>query len=312
MEAAIQEACKHDNPALMSEELARLAAQDPHSLRKHLNSALETAVYRSAVNVMTDLISRGADVGNVCSLLEVEPNRSSSQILEVLKVLVAHGWDINQPLPGGRRSTPIMWSFVYDKDLVAWCLKHGAAVHIGDLPAPGPRSDHLRSPTILEHTAGYGTVQTFQLLRGRGAPLGTRALQEAVDKATYPGQTEHVEGLTGQALAKTHTERLAMVRYLVEVVKLDVDTSDKLDGSGRHISGRLGPPIAYAFGTWSDTRDNTELVMYLVSRGADATLALDSAKALNLERTIQALEDWKSKPRSRDTRWSLSRLWRRH
>lgn len=68
-------------------------------------------------------------------------------------------------------------------------------------------------------------------------------LQTAFVMATHPGHDgeihgEALEGLTDRARAKTHTERLAMVRHLVEVVKLDVNASDGRDYSGKTIPAR--------------------------------------------------------------------------
>lgn len=67
---------------------------------------------------MTDLISRRADVRLVWSLYDTE-TKYSSQILEILEILVAHDWDINQPICTSRRPVRIMWSLVLDRDLLA-------------------------------------------------------------------------------------------------------------------------------------------------------------------------------------------------
>lgn len=335
---AIVEACKDDDPALVSQKLEDLTAiygsrtvWDRLSNANRLDEALNTAVYLGAVKVMSDLISRGADIHLVRGF-QVTKSLSSSQTIEVLKVLVAHSWGINQ---SNDRSPGIMWSFVDDGDLLGWCLANGASLRVGDTPTLRPRSDWRRSDTILERTASCGIIQTFEFLRKRGAPVGTRALQAAVQAATVT-QPRHdrevhgeaLENLTGRARAKTYTERFAMVRHLVEVVKLDVNASDILDSNGKRINGRWGTPLEYIFeGGLHLVRDNTDLIMYLVGRGADATMALDwldwcraadpaivprgtEIGADRLEHTIRALEDWMARPKP--SRWRLSEIWRRY
>ena len=289
---------KTDNPALLTEALAQWSAQDSHFT---LDSALREAVSSSAPLVLTELMSRGGDVRRLGEYHVSTADRSSDKIIEVLEILVANGWDMNQRNVSGsnvHKSKPVLWSFVNNEDVLMWCLEHGASVHARGEAVPTPSNDRLRCPTILEKAAGYGTVRTFELLRERGAPLGTRPLQEAVETATFPAHSQHC----------SHSERMAMVRHLVGTLNLDVNASDEFgEQPGRSIPGRWGTAIDYAFGPWSLGRDNTDLVMYLVDHGADATRALGYARADNLEQTILALEAWMSRPKRR--RWSFKRLY---
>lgn len=289
IDKSLREAIVADDTALCSDALAQLSTKDPCNQQELLNESMREAVQLTAPLVLSEVISRGGDIRKVDQRCVPHHTRSPRKIIQVLGLLVAHGWDINQCNGSGARartSTPAMWSFVTDVDIVKWCLDHGASVHARGEAEPTPASDWLRCPTILEETAGYGTVQTFELLRQRGAPLGTRPLQAAVETATHPAQSQNC----------SHAERMAMVRHLVETLKLDVNASDEFGVDGRRIPGRCGTVLDYAFGPWSLGRDNTELVMYLVRHGADVTDALGYAKADGLERTVLSLEAWMSRP----------------
>lgn len=66
---------------------------------------------------------------------------------------------------------------VRDADMLKWCVEHGASVHL-DI-TPSERSERSYDE-VLESVAAYGSISTFEFLRGEGAPLGMRALHLAV------------------------------------------------------------------------------------------------------------------------------------
>lgn len=301
----LREACETDDSALIFDAVADLAAASPNDLQQELAIALNGAVRSAATHIITGLISRGAPVGAVdpscfAGIAHAADGgeRSSNKIIEVLEILLSNGWDINRrDMKGPTESlrTPAMWWLVYDRQLVEWCLAHGASVHAKGQEPPEHSTDWHRCLTVLEQAAGNSTVPIFELLRARGAPLGTRTLQQACETASYQGLSEDTHDdpdLTDCERAHRRVERLRMVYHLVDELKLDVQASDEFGKNGRIIPGRLGTGLDYALHTAAPTYDNTELVMFLVRRGADACEALRASEADNVVKTVQALKAW--------------------
>lgn len=174
---------------------------------------------------------------------------------EVLEILVAHGWDINTG-----DDWPLLWSVVQWPDLIRWCLDHGAQVDVPDTPPTVNGNVESRSGvphgTILSMAASFGSVETFELLRAKGAPLDPSPLHCAVEKAT---QTAPKGG------CEPGPFYMNMIRHLVDVVKLDVNAV-------QHKLGRsCNTPLCIAAGRPTD-QNFRELISFLLDRGADPYL----------------------------------------
>ena len=130
--------------------------------------------------------------------------------------------------------------------LIQWCLDHGAHVTY-------PESDSAPTPPVLEIVAKRGTLDTFKLLREKGAPLGKRTLHRATEAAAYADTPEKLD------------QRLKMVRFLVEEVGLDVNAMDE---EGR--PNFYGTPINYA----AHASGGKEVVEYLLDVSSSKSLTL--------------------------------------
>jgi hypothetical protein len=239
----------------------------------------------------------GADVAALSASDIMANDDMAKPSQEILEILVAHGWDINTQGPGKITSWPLLWYVVEYPDLVRWCLDHGARVDIPDNPPQVKDGVQSRTgvprPTILGMAASSGSVETFELLRAKGAPLDPRTLHRAVEQATILAPKE------GSEPGSFYTHRMDMVRHLVDVVKLDVNAvQHKL---GRQCSTPLcivaGRPTNQIF---------RELVYFLLDRGADPNLncktqvdtnwpsAIACAQSCGNMRFLQAVKDWQA------------------
>lgn len=264
---------------------------------------LEHAIKNSATKVLSSLIEKyGADVRHLPSWTAAGEGNTS---VEILEVLLAHGWEINHH---SRTSTmydayPFLWHAVADVDMVAWCLKHGAKVHPKDL-AP-IRFDIVDSTNttfdnLLENCAVRGSVPSFDLLLSNKAPLGWRPLHLAIEAATVfggdPSQQEeghHVEEAPTTARRRAaYSERLAMVRHLVDVVGLDVNALDSPAGT-RMLPTRLGTPLCYVSGAPAMDKNTRELTWFLLDSGADPDPALKLAELCGHPTFLQDFLEWK-------------------
>jgi len=129
---------------------------------------------------------------------------------------MAHGWDINSYGIHGTYSEPLLWKVLSHPELVKSCLYHGARVDLDDPENGGPRP-------ILERAAVHGNVETFELLRSRGAPLSPRVLPMVVRAADdYVAMDSDSPSLASERRAR-YEMSLNMVRHLIDVVGLDVN-----------------------------------------------------------------------------------------
>jgi hypothetical protein len=136
--------------------------------------------------VITKLIEHGASVKNLNPATAVGGYRTSKDTLELL---LAYGWDIDTRRSGScPDAQPFLWHMVYGGDKGSWSLEHSASVHPKDQE---PLRDDIitasqRScPPILEKAAAWSSVDIFELLRSRGAPLRWRSLHLAIESATF-------------------------------------------------------------------------------------------------------------------------------
>ena len=85
-----------------------------------------------------------------------------------------------------------------------------------------PQAPYDRRPSsILEKAAQCATIATFELLRAKGAPVTERAMFLAVESAAaYACKKDRPED-DGYDYDIECLQRLDMVRYLADVLKLD-------------------------------------------------------------------------------------------
>lgn len=252
------DACRADNAPLMEHTIAALEAHaNPHyTVQDLLDKNLRRAAAQGRLNVLRYVLERGADVSKVgpFTLLATEDMAKPSQA--AIEILIAHGWDINNQRPG-HDGYPFLWHIVEYHDLVEWCLDHGALV---DVPEDPPRRGGRPRPTILNRAAGFGDVDTFEMLRARNAPLDARTLHRAVEQAMY-NAPKYGDDRDNPHFAR----RMRMVRHLVDNVKLDVNTV-------AHAGGSLcSTPLCFPACRPSG-QDFRELVFSLLDRGADPQL----------------------------------------
>ena len=273
-------ACKDDDTTLLAEAISMTAKED---LKAFYNDASLEATRNSAIAILNNLIERGADVRPWW------PSNAKGASKETLELLLAHDWDINARGDSPHDREPFMWEVARDYDFVKWCLEHGASVHPrGQEPFhDGVTTKSRREcPQVLEKVARWGSIATFELLRSKGAPLGWRSLHLAVETATY-GRSEEVTDFIN------HDERMAMVRYLLDVVGLNVNAPDQPVGS-TVLPMHLGTPICYIPGSAMLERDTRELTWLLLDRGADPTPALEIAKQ-DYPKFAEDVKAWKAK-----------------
>jgi hypothetical protein len=178
--------------------------------------------------------------------VDIKPHHPSGASTSTLSLLLAQGWDTNARLDWGTNREPFIWLVVTVMELVKWCLDHGASVHPRDQEPL--RDDAITDSQrgclqILEEVAAWGSIETFELLRFKGAPLGWRPLHLAVEKATYFRASYLTED-------ENHASRMDMVRHLIDVIGLDVNARDQPAGT-EVLPLRFGTPICYIAGSAS-------------------------------------------------------------
>jgi hypothetical protein len=237
-----------------------------------ITDALQTAVSAGHVEIPRFLLeTQGALVTELaCSSITENPS------IELLQLLLDHGLNINKETHHGRLAGPyILQGVCYDETLTRWCLDHGAKIDTLHV-------DFIRSPPLLESVAGRGSIPTFKLLLERGAKLEGRILHRAVRNVGWnPGTPQD-------------NAAMAMVRYLVDELGLDVNQMDSEKPRGNH----YGTPICYAA---VEPCQCTEVVKFLLERGADPFIkgftitqcdAFLWAKGRGNTKVLEILEEW--------------------
>lgn len=290
------EACKTDDVSLMAQAISTASSSDSRVMvHDVIQKGLDRSTARNATRVLSYLLDeQGADVSTVTASTMMANDEPTKPSYEMLEILIKHGWDINSRRPG-HDGCPLLWSVTDDHDLVKWCLDHGARVESsGDTPprdanGVGPRPREL----LLEVAAASGTVETFELLRARGAPLSGRTLHSAVAMAAvYAPQDSSVR----DALFDRQME---MVRHLVDIIKLDVDREEMMQ------NGSPGSPLC-CVADRNNGKDARELIWFLLDRGADPDLetqlenykipsARETALMVRNARFLQAVEEWQAR-----------------
>ncbi|KJX95380.1 hypothetical protein TI39_contig4117g00002 [Zymoseptoria brevis] len=263
------EAIKKDDPSLM-EQAIEIASRPNFrmSVQDLIKRTMRRATANGAIKVLTYLLDHGADVEAVRShetlpwtgdLVENDVDYDYNKPhMDVLEILVAHGWDVNTH-EGDQGCGTLLWSVLRYPELVQWCLDHGARVDIPEwnpdmhkAPYNPPRFDAdgteqetvvaPRNPvTVLGYAARYASIETFELLRARGAPLDPRTLHIAAE-----------------------CNRLDMVRHLVDVVGLDVNAFVY------HIGEMCTTPLCCLAAAPKGYKEAySAVITFLLDRGAD-------------------------------------------
>ena len=252
-----------------TEEIARALQLD----RTLLPYALSTAVWRGSVPLTTYLLNNEhapIETLRVSSVLQ-EPT------IELLDILVSAGWNLNQrsPASGPGMVGRFLDGVVHDESMVRWCLEHGAEVSDGK-----ENEDGYRYRPLTDLAAGEATVSCFKLIRAHGAQLGRTTLHKAVKGAAWcPPENKH--------------ERMAMLEYLVNDERLDVNQLDTDD----RLAGHPGTPIMYAI----DRAGGADVISWLLEHGADPKIknssegldAFDLAERWGNEEVKGVLRQWK-------------------
>lgn len=287
----IDEACQKGHLAMMEFLLEKAAEISDKAVREVLKKGIHDAIDSNAAPIAALLLERGADVTQYGGHdLGRQPSR------EMIEVLLTHGWNIDNR---GRYGWPLIMLVLEDPEMVTWCLDHGASV---TLQREAPEGEtfvlkrHARVPTILEYAARRSTVSTFKQLRALGSPLGPRTLHFAVLEAgqakrnTNPSTSEPVHHDKPQLLADTYAERMALVRYLVDDLGLDINA---------HVPNRRsiheGTPLEYIAQSEYLTPEPRELMYFLLDRGAVPTDgAIEAARLCQNPFFERIVEDWKA------------------
>ncbi|MCJ1267213.1 hypothetical protein MMC22_007098 [Lobaria immixta] len=209
--------------------------------RSLLPFALSSAISKGSVPLIAYLLTtENAPINTLTPL-----NITTEPSIELLDVVVSAGWDLNQRSPdkGAGKGQRLLDLVAWDEGLVKWCLEHGAQVSDGV-----EDEDTLKYPPFSEKVAASGTLSTFKRLRANNARMGRRTLHWAAESAA-----------TCDAADKP--ERMAILRFLVEEERLDVN---RIDTDGQ-LPNHWGTPIAYA----AKGKGGEDVVRYLLAMGAD-------------------------------------------
>ena len=243
--AIITNGCRSNNIAEVSRGIQAASLNEHHKDSELLSWSLSRAVYHGQPDVVQYLLEQeGASLDSLSPIIV-----AASPSIPLFQILVDHGWDINQSQPdrGAGPGKCLLQLVCDDESLVRWCLDHGALVQ-------DRHTDPYRCPPLLEIVAGVGTVSTFSLLHSRAAQLGPRTLHRAVGSAA--ASSDDSERLI---------IRMAMVKYLVDDLGLDVNALD----TESQVPNHWGTPLCYAARVY---RGGEEVVRFLLDRGADPSI----------------------------------------
>jgi hypothetical protein len=274
-----QRAVELDEPMILEEAISMTEADNLDSFYRQ---AIRSSIRHNAITVLKQLINRGVSVQDLIGSDVAGTCKTKTATVELL---LENGWDINARGKVGSSAKPFMWHFVDNDDMIKWCLDHGASVHPRNqepLNANFTTLSQRSCEQILELVAAWGSISTFELLRSKGAPLGWRPLHRAVETATYLPPTDK--------RPSEYQDRMDMVRYLIEVVKIDVNAPDWPAGA----PGSLGPPICYIPASAMQETDKRELTWLLLDHGADPKPALDFVGYSDCRQFVEDVEAWRA------------------
>ncbi|CAN9320416.1 unnamed protein product [Alternaria alternata] len=247
----IDAAIDNNEPELL-EHVLKINAQE--RMEDYENRRLvEAATRKNSIPCLRYLIEHGLSIEHI----DISGGEVS---ISTLEFLLAHGWDINSTGPPRSYRSPFMWSCIHDREKLVWCLEHGAS-----LATPWQEPHRKPHEPILDRVAWGGDIATFEFLRSKGAPLGP-----------YDPEKDDEKQRQGRA---QYTQSMAMVRYLIDVVGLDVNKED-FPPDTKWLQGVWGTPLLYIVLVDPEAERNArDLVWFLLDRGADSKPALVEAKA---------------------------------
>ncbi|MCJ1465298.1 hypothetical protein MMC07_003915 [Pseudocyphellaria aurata] len=219
-------------------EIVRALRLDPSLL----SYALTLAVSKGSVSLTRYLLTTESASVHELTPMHLVGNPS----VELLDVVVSAGWDLNRRFEEFGMKMRLLDLLSSKEDLVKWCLEHGAQISDGI-----ENENPFKCWPLTESVAGVGTVSCFKLIRAKGARIGRKTLHVAVERAAMC----HVS---------SKPTRMAMVRFLVEEERLDVNQMD----TDKQLENHWGTPIAYA----AKESGGEDVVRYLLKKGADPTI----------------------------------------
>ncbi|CVL04059.1 uncharacterized protein FMAN_14847 [Fusarium mangiferae] len=250
-------------------EMIKADSQLFSSLQELLPSILGRCVRHGCIDLVRYLLE--CERAPVESLSPVAVAANSS--IPLVELLVAHGWDLNKAEADRslKRGDKLI-------DLV--CDDH-------QLPAP-----------LLETCAVRGSVATFRFLHSNGALLGHRTLHRAAGEAATFGadpftyQEVHDE-IAGDE-ARTRKERAEMLMFLVDEMKLDINS---MDSTVPYRAYHWGTPLCYA----AVKENGAHVVRWLLERGAQPKVETTQnvadaemlAKLTGCTENARILREWK-------------------
>ncbi|CAG8974342.1 hypothetical protein HYALB_00006190 [Hymenoscyphus albidus] len=270
------EACKTDDLSIFLEALSLAPSK-----QDFISSAVTKYIRKNATKILSYALDHGGEVPtNGCFPTEQDVAPST----EILEILLSHGWDINARTIG---DTPFLWYAV--------CFSHEPPSR----DARGSVKDEFGCPSILEKAAANATVETFELLRSKGAKLSRRTLHFAA-AATYKSRVS--DEYTESSTEEKFSQRLAMVKHLIETIGIDPNALDQ--PVGYTLGNHWGTPLCYVAKRLANPKWNTEeVVRYLLSKGADPEMTMDpsgfSARSFATDASNQQMlklfDGWKAR-----------------
>jgi hypothetical protein len=265
----------------------------PVKVRQMLSAALE---HRAGAVLAHLLEKENAEIATL-STFQISENVS----LELLEVLLGHGWDIDSRDEDGKRL--IDW-LCADEKLVRWLVDHGAKIDNEDVDDED-ESTHPRP--LLETCARFGSLSTFKYLQGCGAKLSRRTLHLAASAGAFvgadPGKllSEEVRLAASKEddqVVESRGNVEDILRYLVRDMKLDVNALDTDVPRGIHY---CGTPLNYA----AKEKRGAGVVKWLLENGADCNIkslggngepemdAKGYAEWMGCTRVLETLKAWR-------------------
>ena len=198
-------ACQTDHVPFVTRCISTAQRADSQvTVQEVLQEGLKRATNRAAIKCLHYVLELGANVHRLSPHWLVSTEGTSASMREVLEILVAHGYDINSEGDG----LPVLWHVgVGDYDFLKWCLDRGANVNPPDSALPGKRS--LRE-ALLERAAVVGDIDTFELLRSKGAPFDRNF-------GVFPKVVMAANDCPSES-------KICMLTHLLEVVGCDVNS----------------------------------------------------------------------------------------
>jgi hypothetical protein len=204
-----------------------------------------------------------------------------SASIPLFALMSNHGWDINQPDKSdhGRRVLDLM---ITNEEYVHWLLDHGAQVN------------HIEPEPVLDLCARVGSLATFKLLQENGAEISRRTLHCAAQAAAACG-VEPAE-MQPEGLRPEMRDRVDLLRYLIEGLKMDVNMLDDDSDNPIDTSGHWGTPLGYA----ASQPQGAGVVRWLLAQGFNPRLGKRGgacnawwvARVQGNAKVLAALDEW--------------------